>query len=166
MLIIHTSTQVRFWLQDFYVQWSISRFTSVKDLSTETIWMHTYDSVVLYCHVLCLLGDLPGRNPPQQTGPDATLQPARLTNQSRLELWAENVCCTAPSGWRVEASVWASPFLCLNRHLSHFLCYFSFSLCVPLCALMLATPMCHTWNTVSEVNKRFHKLFKVLKWAP
>lgn len=31
------------------------------------------------------VGDLPGTNPPQKTGSEASLQPVRLTNQRRLE---------------------------------------------------------------------------------
>lgn len=104
--------------------------------------------------------DLPGRNPPQQTGPEASLQPARLTYQNSERNTEQKMSAALRrlvgelkrlvEHHRFFALTETSVTSCATS-LSHRLCLF--------CILTLPTPVCHTCDTVSEMSKNFHKLF-------
>lgn len=72
--------------------------------------------------------DLPGRKLPQQTGSEASLQPARLTQPDLVGMLCRKcLLCHRLKNWNVCASIAVS----LARNLSHFLYYFSFSASAP-----------------------------------
>lgn len=60
-----------------------------------------------YFIVTTPIRDLPGRNLPQQTGPEASLQPVRLTNQNRLDPPSRK-CLLHCAVWLESRSIWVS----------------------------------------------------------